>query len=151
MVDLLLDTTFLMPFLGFQVKEIKKVDIEGLRSGSRSGTMKLHYSDVSFIEMFGKLARSKVDRKSIDEGIQSLVESRVFELVQPSTDALRNAFEMRLKGHKDNIDNILYSVALKSKKRFLSLDVELQEFLSKNKFDQRVMISLKELSTISKR
>lgn len=152
MVDVLLDTTFLLPFLGFQVKEIQDDDIEFLRLASKSKMIRLFCSDISFVEIFGKLGkRSAVNQRAVHEGIRSLLESGNFQWVSPSVEALNNAFEMRLKGHKDNIDNILYSIAFISQMLFLSLDMQLREFLAKNGFNEKVVTTLKDLSSTFKR
>ncbi|MDA4111583.1 MAG: hypothetical protein OK439_03530 [Thaumarchaeota archaeon] len=144
MADVLLDTTFLLPTLGFEVREIETNDLRSLMSASKSGT-RLFCSYVSFIEIFGKLARnlSKITfaQSSVEEGIRSLLESNTYEWVNPTTEALTKAFSLRLKGHKDNIDNILYSIASTSNMFFLSLDLELRKFLAKNGFDEKIVIT----------
>jgi PIN domain nuclease of toxin-antitoxin system len=152
MAEVLLDTTFLLPTLGFAVKEIQEKELEILRSASRSGT-RLFCSYVSFVEIFGKLARSKsiVNEPVIEEGICSLLETRIYGWLNPSAEALRAALSLRLKGHKDNIDNILYSIASTSNMHFLSLDSTLKSFLQKNGFDDSVMITPNELTKVISR
>ena len=150
MADVLLDTSFLLPTLGYAVKEIEAKELESLRSASRSGT-RLFCSHISFVEIFGKLAKSKsaVNKQAIEEGIRSLLESRTYGWVNPSAEALSTALSLRLKGHKDNIDNILYSIASTSNMRFLSLDSTLRIFLEKNGFDESVMITPSDLTKMT--
>src|ERR1700680_3468702 len=111
MADILLDTTFLLPTLGFEVREIEKNELQTLRAALNSG-IRFFCSYVSFVEIFGKLARNpgKGDfpQHSVEEGIRSLLESRTYEWVNPSAEALNKAFTLRLRGHKDNIDNTLF-------------------------------------------
>jgi len=153
MADVLLDTTFLLPSLGFEVQEIKVNDLRILQSASKSGT-RLFGSYVSFIEILGKLAKkaseSSFNREAVEEGIRSLLESRTYEWVNPSAEALTKAFNLRLKGHKDNIDNILYSIASTSNMFFLSLDLELRKFLEKNGFNEKIVITPNRLVSIAK-
>jgi hypothetical protein len=151
MVDVRLDTTFLLPTLGFEVREIGTNDIENLRNASRSGA-RLFCSYVSFVEIFGKLGRNLTKNIDIEnlvqEGIRSFLESGTYQWVNPSAEALSKAFTLRLSGHKDNIDNILYSVASTSKMFFLSLDVELRKFLAKNGFDEKIVITPTRLASL---
>lgn len=149
MVDVLLDTTYLLPFLGFEVTEIRDADIELLRSQTRSEQVKLYCSAISFVEIFGKLAKKKhsaIEPDAVESGIQSLLESGTFEWVSPSAAALSLAFRLRLKGHADNIDNILYSIASTSRMYFLTLDFSFKNFLSENNYDETILVGLKELS-----
>lgn len=151
MANVLLDTTFLLPTLDFQVEEIETKDLRTL-SVSKSGT-RLFCSYVSFIEIFGKLAKSAsnsaITKETVGQGIRSLLESRTYEWVNPSSEALNMAFDMRLKGHKDNIDNMLYSIASTSNMFFLSLDTALRRFLKKNGFDEKIVIKTKQISSLS--
>lgn len=150
MAEVLLDTTFLLPTLGIEVGEITRRDLESLKSVSEGGT-KLCCSYLSFVEIFGKLAKAtraqKVD-DAMKEGIKSLVESDTYSWVSPSAEALKTALDLRLKGHKDNIDNILYSIALSSKMPFLSLDTTLKKFLKRNGYDESIVVGVSELSRL---
>ena len=151
MGNILLDTTFLLPSLGFDVKEIQAKDIETLKSASKSN-MRLCCSHFSFVEIFGKLAKKSytIDQDAVKEGIRSLLESGTYEWITPSAEALSLAFKLRSSGHVDNIDNILYSVACVSKMLFLTLDMSFKEFLAKKGFDEHIIISLKDLSVMIK-
>ncbi|MGI0079928.1 MAG: PIN domain-containing protein [Nitrososphaerales archaeon] len=147
MADVLLDTTFLLPTLGIEVSEITQKDFEALKRISETGT-KLYCSYFSFVEIFGKLARATRGReiKSVKDGIKSLLESNAYSWIAPSAEALQLALELRLRGHKDNIDNMLYSIALSSNMFFLSLDSELRRFLEKNGYNKNIVVGVSELS-----
>ena len=75
MVEALLDTTFLLPTLGIEVGEITKRDFEILRQVLDAGT-KLFCSHLSFVGMFGKIAKATKNQKVdnvVDEGTKSFV------------------------------------------------------------------------------
>ncbi|MDG7015746.1 MAG: hypothetical protein JRM82_00040 [Nitrososphaerota archaeon] len=145
MVDVLLDTTFMLPTVGIAVKEISDEDLLSLKQLSRR--VRLHCSHVSFVELLGKVAKDRtgLDKPTVNLGIRSLVESGTYRWVSPSSEALQKAFELRTAGHKDNIDNILYSVALDSKMLFLSLDKELKDFLHERGYDTDLFVDIRGL------
>lgn len=151
MVEVLLDSTFLLPTLGVEVKDIRTEDLEALKTLSKK--VRFYCSYVSFVEILGKLARrfGVADLEIIRLGIRSLLESGCYTWVNPSHRALEAAFEIRVRGHRDNIDNILYSIALDSSMLFLSLDEDFKTFLQKNGYDAALMVGLKELQAASKR
>ncbi|MDA4133311.1 MAG: PIN domain nuclease, partial [Thaumarchaeota archaeon] len=95
--------------------------------------------------LVGKESR-KIDDKTVLAGINSLLGSGLYEWTNPSPGAVRLALELRTKGHKDNIDNILYATAADSKMLFLSLDEELKKFLTKKGYDTAMMVKADELA-----
>jgi PIN domain nuclease of toxin-antitoxin system len=147
MPDVLLDTSFLLPTLGLEVREITTADLESIRAASKKA--KLHCSYVSFVEILGLVGKEsrKVDAKAVSVGMDSLLGSGLYEWTSPSLGAIQLALELRTKGHKDNIDNILYATASESKMLFLSLDEELRKFLTKNGYDTGLMVKAGELAT----
>jgi len=145
MPDVLLDTSFLLPTLGLEVKEITKSDLESIRAASKKA--RFHCSYASFVEILGLVGKEsrKVNANAVGIGMESLLGSGLYEWTKPSLGAIRLALEMRTKGHKDNIDNILYATAADSKMLFLSLDEELRKFLARNGFDAGLMVKAVEL------
>lgn len=150
MVDVLLDSTFILPTLGIEVQEITEKDIRRLQS---SGKFKIHCCYVSMIEVLGKVARALTKKKQgaemVSEGLRSLFESGVYKWVNPDTDAYSIALDMKIKGHQDMIDNLLYSTALSLNLYFLSLDDDLKHFLAKKGYDAGVIVSAKALEKIA--
>ncbi len=146
MPDVLLDTSFLLPTLGLDVREITTSDLESIRAASKK--TKFHCSYVSFVEILGLVGKEsrKVDDKTVRAGINSLLGSGLYEWSNPSPGAVQLALELRTKGHKDNIDNILFATASSSKMLFLSLDEELKRFLAKNGYDTGLMVKVDELA-----
>jgi len=146
MPDVLLDTSFLLPTLGLDVREITESDLESIRAASKK--VRFHCSYVSFVEILGLVGKEsrKVDAKTVSTGINSLLGSGLYEWANPSLGAIQLALELRTKGHKDNIDNILYATAADSKMLFLSLDEELKRFLGRNEYDAGLMVKAGELA-----
>jgi len=142
----LLDTSFLLPTLGLEVREITTADLESIRAASKVSRLRCSY--VSFVEILGLVGKEsrKVDAKAVSTGMNSLLGSGLYEWTNPSLGAMRLALELRTKGHKDNIDNILYATAADSKMLFLSLDEELKRFLARNGYDAGLMVKASELA-----
>jgi hypothetical protein len=145
MPDVLLDTSFLLPTIGVDVKEITKADLESIQTISKK--VQFHCSYVSFVEILGLVGKEsrKVDARVVSAGIDSLLGSGLYRWTNPSPGAIRLALELRTKGHKDNIDNILYATAADSRMLFLSLDEELKRFLADNEYDAGLMVKVNEL------
>jgi hypothetical protein len=146
MPDVLLDSSYLLPTLGLEVREITTSDLESIRAASKKA--KFHCSYVSFVEILGLVGKKSrnVDAKAVTTGMDSLLGSGLYEWNSPSLGAIRLALELRTKGHKDNIDNILYATAADSKMLFLSLDEELRRFLASNGYDAGLMVKASELA-----
>ena len=147
MRDILLDTSFILPTLGVEVREVGSSEIEAMKSVSEKA--RFWCSEISFVEILGLLAKSgDLDGRTVSVGVRSLLESGRYGWVSPTSGAFLLALELRGKGHKDNIDNLLYSTAHESKMLFLSLDNELKSFLSRSGYDASIVIGVKELSRI---
>ncbi len=145
MPDVLLDTSFLLPTLGVDVEEVTEADLKTLKDLSKADRFCCSYT--SFVEILGLLGRVKrsLDDSTVSLGIKSLLESGTYKWVNPSSKAIQLALELRRKGHRDNIDNILYSTAFDSKMLFLSLDNELKSFLQRNGYDVKLIVRVKDL------
>jgi PIN domain nuclease of toxin-antitoxin system len=146
MPDVLLDTPFLLPTLGLDVREITKSDLESIQAASKK--VRFHCSYASFVEILGLVGKKsrQEDAKAVSTGIDSLLTSDLYRWINPSLGAIRLALELRTKGHKDNIDNILYATAADSKLLFLSLDEELRRFLARNGYDTGLIVNADELA-----
>jgi len=146
MPDVLLDTSFLLPTLGVEVKEVTSLDLELIRAVSKRA--KVYCSYVSFVEILGLVGKEsgKADVETVSAGMSSLLGSGLYEWTNPSPEAMRLALELRTKGHKDNIDNILYATAADSNMLFLSLDRELRRFLARNGYDTGLIVKTSELA-----
>ncbi len=137
---ILLDSTYLLPVFGIEVKGLATKDYRILKRMLRKGVITLYYSPVSWIEIVGKIAKEvKTSRKKgasaedlIKAAFDSITRSRTLQELVPTTKDLELALKMRLLGHKDVIDNLLYSMAYNNRMIFLSMDRSLKDFIKEN-------------------
>ena len=119
-MKLLLDTTYLIPFMGVEVERVKRESIES--------TLKEHQiqiSEVQFFELFAKGnklgARGLTGIEEVIDGIESLYHSlEVLPLVEP--DVLKYANLIYRHGLKDIIDSIILASALRFSEGLATLD-----------------------------
>ena len=127
--EILLDTSFLLPILGFNLGQSVE---EGLKRFEKMDVT-LYYSQFSLLEALWTAARSvrrgRFNAGRFKAGLLSLTMSprfmRITENIKVYIEALR-LYEM---GHKDIIDNILYQDSRVFNLRFLTVDGELREFI----------------------
>ena len=102
--------------------------------------------------MLGKVGRAWTSEKNalepVEEGLRSLLESGVYTWISPSIRALLDAVQIRRKGHRDMIDNMLYSTASDLGMLFLSLDMDLIEFLAENQYSIEAIVDIKKLRSL---
>lgn len=151
-VKVLVDSTFLLPSLGIKVAQISDSDIRELaKLRSKTRFFCIHQS---LVELLGKVGRewiSTSDEKAletVEEGLRSLLESGVYTWIRPSLGALMEAVILRKKGHKDIIDNMLYSTAADLGMSFLSLDTELIKFLEEHHYSTQAIVDIKKLRSL---
>ena len=132
--DVLLDTTYLLPSFGIEVEGLSDEHIRALREAWSKGLVRFYCLSVVWIEVIGKVCREA--RKLgvevgdvVDLAIRSLLESGVYNWVSPTPDAIRLAFRLRLIGHRDIIDNLLYATSITRDMIFLTTDEALRAFL----------------------
>ncbi len=126
-MKVLLDTSLLLPTLGIEVERADKI-LKKLRD------YELYYSDFSILEclwVVNSLKRKgKFDRDSFETGIRSIFEC--YAKAEINAEIILRAFEIYEVGHKDIIDCILYSIALRYNMKFASIDSELKKFIKNN-------------------
>ncbi len=137
----LLDTSFLLPILGFQTSD--KV----MKAFEKLGSYELYYNDISLLEALWKIVKviegTKKQVSRIKEGIRAIEDT----MIQVSIDeaSIENAIYMYKLGHKDIVDNILYSIALSNDLKLLTVDKELIEFINKHDLARHNIILPEEL------
>jgi hypothetical protein len=150
--EVLIDSTFLLPTLGVEVSQVSQSDLKEL--AKLRSKMKFFCIYQSLVEVMGKVGReyASTSKESvpqiIEEGLRSLLESDLYTWTSPSTEALMAAAEMRRKGHKDMIDNMLYSTASDVGMLFLSIDVSLIRFLEENHYSTDEIVNVKKLRSL---
>ena len=123
---LLLDTSFLLPILGFDTSKRVIEAFPKLRG------YELYYSDLSILEALWKIVKiirgTEEEIKRVAEGVASIKES--MKKAPINEEAVKKAMEMYMLGHRDMIDNILYATALTQGLRLLTVDAALREFVT---------------------
>ncbi|RLE90297.1 MAG: hypothetical protein DRN04_15370 [Thermoprotei archaeon] len=149
-LDVLLDSTYLLPSFGIEVEGLSNEHIRTLREAWSRGLARFYCLSIVWIEVIGKVCREA--RKSgleitnvIDMAIKSLLESGVYKWVNPTSDAIKLAFKLRLAGHKDVIDNLLYATSITSNIVFLTMDKALKDFLIKHGFNTENIMDHRQL------
>ncbi|MGY5853702.1 MAG: PIN domain-containing protein [Candidatus Thorarchaeota archaeon] len=145
---MLLDTSFLLPTLGFDVDS--KSVYEGLQRISDS-SIEIYYSDLNLLECSWQAVRA-VKRDEFEHdvyrtGLQSIEKSDRYQLVRITNEAYINAVHLYSLGHKDMIDNLLYSIAYLFQFRFLTLDSTFTEFLIDNELPD-ISITVDEITLL---
>lgn len=139
---ILLDSTYLLPVFGIEVEGLTARDLEKLREASLTGEIQPHALTTCWIEILGKVAREaqrrKIDVTGIAEkAIKSLTESETIRWIKPEPEALRLALKLRLLGHRDMIDNLLYATAVTRGMTLLTMDSGLVHFLRKHNLPEQ--------------
>ncbi len=121
----LLDTSFILPFLGFRTNREVMEAIPLLRE------CEVYYSELSILEALWKIVKKVRDEKDLEVVLLGLeLLQRDLKRVDLDPRAVRIAVEMYAAGHRDMIDNLLYGAALSKGLRFLSVDEELRKFVA---------------------
>lgn len=138
-VKVLLDSTYILPSFGVEVEGLSIEHIAQLREAGVKGRVKFHCLSVVWVEVIGKICREKerlredID-KVVDLAVKSLLESGFYKWLTPTSDAVKLAFKLRILGHRDNIDNLLYSTSTENNMLLLTMDEDFKKFLLKNNF-----------------
>ncbi len=138
-LKVLLDSTYLLPTFGITVEGLLDEHLARLREIAVKSRVKFYCLTIVWIEVIGKVCRES-QRLKIDLGetlniaIKSLLTSGFYEWIQPSPNAVKLAFKLRMLGHKDIIDNLLYATSVVNDMVFLTMDEDLKNFLMKRGF-----------------
>ena len=139
-LKVLLDSTYLLPTFGIEVEGLLDEHLARLREIAVKGRVRFYCLTVAWIEVIGKVCREsqrlKIDlgEETINTAIKSLLTSGFYEWIQPSSNAVKLAFKLRMLGHKDIIDNLLYATSVVNDMVFLTMDEDLENFLMKRGF-----------------
>ncbi|MHA1713649.1 MAG: hypothetical protein ACTSW4_06410, partial [Candidatus Ranarchaeia archaeon] len=83
--------------------------------------------------------KGEINKKSFEIGIKSIIDGARYHKTQERPETFTRALELRLKGHKDMIDNILYSTSIDLNLGFLTLDKELEAFIRSHKMHNNLV------------
>jgi len=123
---ILIDTSFILPALGFDVEDVIYKAIEYFNK------IRIYYIEESILEAMWKIIKviERKDYKRIEMGLHAIRES--YNLVTPSPEAYVMASKIFNEGHKDYIDNLLYATSIKHSLKFLTTDDRFIDFLEKH-------------------
>jgi predicted nucleic acid-binding protein len=125
---ILLDTSFILPFLGIDVGEVIAGVLHRLRD------YELYYSELSLLEALWKIVKV-VSFDKLDIVLEGLtLIRRDLRLAQVNEKAVKTALELYRLGHRDLIDNLLYGISLSQNLKFLTIDRELVSFVKSNNY-----------------
>jgi len=118
-----------------------------MRAFRKLGSYELYYNDISILEALWKIVKIikgvEEEISRIEEGVTAIRETMRYAPIDEK--AVENAIHMYKLGHKDMIDNLLYSIALSRGLKFLTVDGDLVEFLEKHDLARDNVISPEEL------
>jgi predicted nucleic acid-binding protein len=140
---ILVDTSFLLPALGFEIEE------EGMKIIPFFRRFRIYYLEVALLEAMWKIlkivSREKLER--IRVGIDAI--RRTYQVIEPPPEAYIKAMEIYDKGHKDYIDALHYETARTTGALFLTIDYKFIEFLENHNYPVRgIVITPRELGEI---
>ncbi len=126
---ILLDTSFLLPTLGVHVGDEATKGLGKLAEAETN----ISYSTVSILESLWTLTRTIQDKtfdlETFRLGLRSIMEGGRYHKVTENPDIFSEALKVYEMGHRDMIDNILYSTSVQLDLRLLTLDKKLRDFI----------------------
>ena len=138
---MLLDTSFLLPILGFETSS------RVMRAFQRLNSYKLYYNDISVLEALWKIAKTikgtEEELSRIKEGIRALRDTVRYAPIDE--EAVKNAMHMYRLGHRDMVDNLLYSIAISKGLKLLTVDDRLVEFVKRRNLPRDNIVTPEEL------
>ena len=148
-MKVLLDTTFLLPLFGIKVREIEEGRLISVGRALRERGVGLAYPKLLIVELAAKIGREAFKRGGLppeaSEALEALFSEVDVELVEPKVEHVITAIEMRVRGHKDFFDNLLYATALHEGMKLLTEDDGLVGFLNEKGYRADFVVRLKDL------
>ena len=147
----LLDSTYILPSFGIEVKELSNTDIAALREAKLENKVDFYCSTISWVEVIGKVGSElwkyglDISVEEVELAIRSLLESGFYKWIEPSVSAVALALKLRILGSKDNIDNLLYAISIENDMLFLTMDKKFKEFLLQHGYKVDKVLDHKEL------
>jgi len=132
---IILDTSFLLPYVGLRVKEVRTEIMNWLREIDQ------YYPYMMIPELVGVIIR--VSRKmNVDlipdqalKGFNSIVYGDSIRLIEPMDEDLSIAYDLTRRGLRDIFDAILYATSRRLGIKAITMDSSLVEFLKRNNFE----------------
>ena len=138
---LLLDTSFLLPIMGFKTLDTV------MRAFEKLSLYTLYYSDISLLEASWKIVKavkmSEEEVSRIVEGVRAI--RTTMNNIQIDEESFKQAIKMYKLGHRDMVDNLLYSSAVLERLKLLTVDMELLNFIEEHGLPRENIITPDEL------
>lgn len=132
-LKVLLDTSFILPTLGI---DTGKQSLEALRKLDETNA-EIYYSKFTILESLWTavtLQKSqKLDEETFKTGIKSIMKSGRYAKIEEIPETFNNTLKLHKLGHKDMIDNILYTSSLHLNLKLLTLDKQLKTFIQEKR------------------
>ncbi len=149
MDKIVIDTAYLLPLFGVHVSNI---DNDLLYKLSEEEYI-LMYPELLITELIGKISKNikkkklrKIPTPAI-EAIEALLLETDILLIKPRREHLETAIKLKVLGHDDVFDNILYATAIHEKALLLMKDPTFESFLKKHKLRTDIIIKEDTLNT----
>lgn len=132
---IILDTSFLLPYVGLRVKEVRTEIMNWLREIDQ------YYPYMMIPELVGVIIRvsRKMNVDSIPDqalkGFNSIVYGDSIRLIEPMDEDLSIAYDLTRRGLRDIFDAILYATSRRLGIKAITMDSSLVEFLKRNNFE----------------
>jgi PIN domain nuclease of toxin-antitoxin system len=140
---LLLDTSYLLPILGIEIKGIQEA-FEKIEKNYEKEKEKLYFTRISLFEALGKISKIAFDEKRVQQGLQAILESEIIIEVITPVEAYLSAMKLKKKGFKDFIDLLLFETARTNKMQMLTRDKTLLQFITDNTKEKKWILTEKE-------
>ncbi len=152
----MLDTSYLLPMFGIIVKDINEGVFLKLRNAAIKGIISVYYSNFSLLEIVAKISKEKskggkqIEPDEVETVLRIIRESEYMNPVQHTERAFALAYKLRILGHQDLIDNILYATASVESMLFLTLDKKFRRFINKHSISGAPLVTHNELFSMLK-
>ncbi len=143
---LVLDTSYVLPFLGIQVDELLSEELAQVLEG-----FKLYYPTAMLAELLGvffkqlKKAEASHLLAEVKEGLDSLAYSGEVELLPLTSEVAEEAYKLIKAGCRDIFDAIAYATARSTGALLLTLDTELKRFLEERGMPRTSLVDHRKL------
>ncbi len=152
---ILLDTSYFLPVFGIRVKGLDEKVLLALRDYALEGRIQLYYPSFMWLELLPKVYREARKRglgRDVDaiirRAVLAIVHAEYLHPVSPDHAAILVAWKLKLMGHEDMIDNMIFGVASSNKMILLSMDKELKNIADRlggvKVFDHNMLLKLLE-------
>jgi predicted nucleic acid-binding protein len=151
-MKILLDTAFLLPSFGVKVQGIDEDRLIALLKNLRESGVEFAYPKLLLVELIAKIGKEALRKGELPpealEALEALLLEVDVELVEPNVKHIVTATEMRIRGHDDIFDNLLYATALHEDMKLVTEDDKLVKFLKDKGYRADFVLRFKDLEDV---